>query len=97
MMTLVALAIIAAYGYSAVSVLLGTGHDLLFELSTLIAIMLLGHWIEMSSIMSAQNALGELATKAVVVVGVRSEAFAAASAEPLLLDRRRLRVGDLVE
>ena len=31
------------------------------ELATLITIMLLGHWVEMSAIMGAQNALGELA------------------------------------
>ncbi|MDE2173130.1 MAG: heavy metal translocating P-type ATPase [Patescibacteria group bacterium] len=61
MMTLIALAIIAAYLYSLVSILLGTGHDLLFELSTLIAIMLLGHWIEMRSVQGAQGALKELA------------------------------------
>ncbi len=60
MMTLIALAIIAAYLYSFVSIVLGTGHDLLFELSTLIAIMLLGHWIEMRSVQRAQGALKEL-------------------------------------
>ena len=61
MMTLIALAIIAAFLYSLVSIILGTGHDLLFELSTLIAIMLLGHWIEMRSVQGAKGALGELA------------------------------------
>ena len=61
MMTLIALAIIAAYLYSFVSIILGTGHDLLFELSTLIAIMLLGHWIEMRSVQGAKGALKELA------------------------------------
>jgi len=38
MMTLIAIAIIAAYLYSFFSILFGTGHDLLFELSSLIAI-----------------------------------------------------------
>lgn len=61
MMTLIALAITAAYFYSAVSILVGTGHDLLFELSSLIAIMLLGHWIEMRAVQGAQGALKELA------------------------------------
>ena len=61
MMTLIALAIIAAYLYSFVSIVIGTGHDLLFELSTLIAIMLLGHWIEMRSVQGAKGALKELA------------------------------------
>ncbi|HEX8994190.1 MAG TPA: copper-translocating P-type ATPase [Candidatus Paceibacterota bacterium] len=61
MMTLIALAIISTYIYSAASVLSGAHHDLLFELSSLIAIMLLGHWIEMRSVEGAQGALHELA------------------------------------
>lgn len=61
MMTLIALAITAAYLYSFFSILLGTGHDLLFELSSLIAIMLLGHFIEMRAVSGAQGALKELA------------------------------------
>src|ERR1700710_2055264 len=36
--------------------------DFWWELATLITIMLLGHWIEMAAVMSAGNALGELAT-----------------------------------
>lgn len=61
MMTLIAIAITAAYLYSFFSILSGTGHDLLFELSSLITVMLLGHWIEMRSVQSAQGALKELA------------------------------------
>jgi Cu2+-exporting ATPase len=61
MMTLIALAISSAYIYSLVSTLLGTGQDLWFELSSLIAIMLLGHWIEMRSVQGAKGALKELA------------------------------------
>jgi len=61
MMTLIAIAITTAYLYSAVSILAGTGHDLLFELASLIAIMLLGHWIEMKSVQGAKGALRELA------------------------------------
>ena len=61
MMTLISLAIVVALVYS-VAVLLGfPGMDFWWELATLITIMLLGHWIEMSAIMGAQNALGELA------------------------------------
>ncbi|HAT68465.1 MAG TPA: heavy metal translocating P-type ATPase [Candidatus Yonathbacteria bacterium] len=60
MMTLIALAITAAYFYSLWSIVQGVGHDLLFELSSLITIMLLGHWIEMKSVQSAQGALKEL-------------------------------------
>ncbi|MEO8932512.1 MAG: heavy metal translocating P-type ATPase [Lacisediminihabitans sp.] len=61
MMTLISLAILVAFGYSAAVTLGLHGMDFWWELSTLITIMLLGHWIEMSAIMGAQNALGELA------------------------------------
>lgn len=62
MMTLISLAITVAFLYS-VLVLLGivAGMDLWWELATLVAIMLLGHWIEMRSITQAQGALQELA------------------------------------
>jgi P-type Cu2+ transporter len=61
MMTLISLAIVVALGYS-VAVTLGLpGMDFWWELATLITIMLLGHWIEMSAVMGAQDALGELA------------------------------------
>jgi Cu2+-exporting ATPase len=62
MMTLVALAITTAYAYS-VAITLGIvqGMDFYWELATLVTIMLLGHWMEMRAIGSAQNALDELA------------------------------------
>ncbi|HWH27248.1 MAG TPA: copper-translocating P-type ATPase [Pseudolysinimonas sp.] len=61
MMTLIALAIVVAFGYSLAVTLGLPGMDFWWELAALITIMLLGHWIEMSAIMGAQNALGELA------------------------------------
>lgn len=61
MMTLISLAIVVAFGYSLAVTLGFPGMDFWWELATLITIMLLGHWIEMSAIMGAQNALGELA------------------------------------
>lgn len=61
MMTLVALAITAAYGYSVFAVVSGTGMNLFWELATLIAVMLIGHWIEMRAVMGASGALKELA------------------------------------
>lgn len=61
MMTLVAVAITAAFGYSAVVVLGVEGTVFFWELATLIDIMLLGHWIEMRSVMGASRALQELA------------------------------------
>ena len=68
MMTLIGLAISVAYLYSVYSVLgghlarrsLGEGGDLFWELTTLITIMLLGHWLEMRAVSGAQSALKEL-------------------------------------
>jgi P-type Cu2+ transporter len=61
MMTLISLAISAAYFYSVGTTLLGTGMGLYWELATLIAVMLIGHWIEMRAVQSAKGALRELA------------------------------------
>lgn len=60
MMTLIALAITIAYGYSTMVVFGWNGNQLYWELATLVVIMLLGHWIEMRSIMGASNALEQL-------------------------------------
>ncbi len=61
MMTLIGLAISVAFFYSVFVVFGLEGHLLFWELSTLVAIMLLGHWIEMRSVMSASAALEKLA------------------------------------
>jgi P-type Cu2+ transporter len=61
MMTLIALAITVAYVYSTAVVFGFDGHLLYWELSTLVGIMLLGHWVEMRSVMSASAALEKLA------------------------------------
>jgi Cu2+-exporting ATPase len=61
MMTLVAVAITAAYVYSGLVVFGLPGMDFFWELATLVDIMLLGHWIEMRSVMGASRALDELA------------------------------------
>ena len=62
MMTLVALAITTAYSYSlAITAGLVEGMPFYWELATLVTIMLLGHWLELRAVGSAQNALNELA------------------------------------
>ncbi len=61
MMTLIALAIGVAFGFSAAVTLGYPGMPLWEELATLVTVMLLGHWIEMRSIFQAQGALKELA------------------------------------
>jgi Cu2+-exporting ATPase len=61
MMTLIALAISVAYVYSSAVVFGVTGSVFFWELATLIDVMLLGHWLEMRSIMAASSAVEELA------------------------------------
>lgn len=61
MMTLIALAITVAFVYSSTVVFGLKGKFFFWELVTLIDIMLLGHWIEMRSIMGASRALEALA------------------------------------
>lgn len=61
MMTLIGLAISVAYIYSSAVVFGLEGKFFFWELATLIVVMLLGHWIEMKSIMGASNALTQLA------------------------------------
>lgn len=90
MMTLIAIAVTAAYAYSVFAVLAGRTEELLFELSSLITIMLLGHWIEMKSVQSTQGALKELSKllpdTAEVVRGGKTEIIALAG----------LKIGDIV-
>jgi Cu2+-exporting ATPase len=60
MMTLIALAISVAYFYSSAVVFGLVGEPFFWELATLIDVMLLGHWIEMRSVMGASRALESL-------------------------------------
>ncbi len=60
MMTLIAIAISVAYFYSSAVVFGLPGGVFFWELVTLIDVMLLGHWLEMRSVMGASRALEEL-------------------------------------
>ncbi|WP_273183388.1 copper-translocating P-type ATPase [Hyphomonas adhaerens] len=62
MMTLISVAIITAYAYSVGMVAIGSDETFFWELATLIAVMLLGHWIEMKSVLGAGRALEKLAS-----------------------------------
>ncbi|WP_337845769.1 heavy metal translocating P-type ATPase, partial [Thermus sp.] len=77
MMTLVALAITVAYGYSLAVSLGLSGMPFYWELATLLDVMLLGHWLEMASVQAAGRALEALArllpTTAHKVVDGRTE------------------------
>ena len=61
MMTLVALAITAGYTFSVAATFLFPGESLYWEISTLISVFLLGHWLEMRAVRGATGALAELA------------------------------------
>lgn len=91
MMTLVALAILTAYFYSVYSFFAKKPDEALFwELSTLITVMLLGHWLEMKAVAGASRVLKELAKllpdEAEVVIGGKIEKV------PL----EKLKLGDIV-
>src|SRR5690625_2553941 len=92
MMTLISLAITVAFLFSAlVSLGIVEGLDLWWELATLVAIMLLGHWIEMRSITQAQGALKELA-KLLPDMAVRLDETGTAKEIPVA----QLKRGDLL-
>ncbi|HDR90817.1 MAG TPA: cadmium-translocating P-type ATPase [candidate division Zixibacteria bacterium] len=60
MMTLIAVAITVAWGYSSATTFGLKGDSFYWELVTLIDIMLLGHWIEMKSVLKASGSLQKL-------------------------------------
>jgi len=94
MMTLISLAIVVAFGYSLAVTLGLPGMDFWWELATLILIMLLGHWIEMSAVMGAQDALGQLA-KLLPDEAERLDG-GAIDGDPVAVPVSSLQVGDLV-
>lgn len=91
MMTLISLAITVAFVYSlAVTFKIVEGMDFWWELATLITIMLLGHWLEMASVMSAQGALKEIAK----LLPDEAELVVGDSTKKVLVGE--LKVGDVV-
>lgn len=77
MMTLISVAITVAYFYSVATVLGFEGMNFFWELGTLISIMLLGHHLEMKSIMGASKSLEALAqllpSKALLIDGDKTK------------------------
>ena len=90
MMTLIAIAISAAYFYSSAVVFGLEGEIFFWELATLIDIMLLGHWIEMRSVLGASRALEEL------VKIMPSEAHLITSGQTIDVKVEDLKLGDRV-
>ncbi len=60
MMVLVSLAVIAGYLFSAGATFVFQAVDFYWEISTLVAVLLLGHWLEMRAVRGATGALKEL-------------------------------------
>lgn len=99
MMTLIALAITVAYVFSMVVTFGFPSAPFFWELATLIDVMLLGHWIEMSSVQNASRALEELtelvpATARRYTDGDRTEEVPVAQLEDD--DRILIRPGDQI-
>ncbi|HSJ16042.1 MAG TPA: heavy metal translocating P-type ATPase [Longimicrobiales bacterium] len=90
MMTLIALAISVAFGFSAAVTLGYPGMPLWEELATLVTVMLLGHWVEMRSIFQARGALRELAR----LLPATAERVVGAGTEAVSIEA--LRAGDIV-
>ena len=90
MMTLIAVAISAAYLFSVFETLRGSPHTLFWELVTLITIMLLGHYLEMKAVQGAQGALKELSK----LLPDTAEVVSGNSTK--IIPLAELRVGDIV-
>src|SRR3990167_890889 len=92
MMTLIGIAISAAYIWSVYAVFAGD-EALFWELTTLITIMLLGHWLEMRAVSGAQGALKELSKllpdTAEVIRDGPSTSFGASKTETVPLSELR--------
>ena len=90
MMTLIAIAISVAYFYSSAVVFGLHGEVFFWELVTLIDVMLLGHWLEMRSVMGASRALEELVKIMPSVAHLRQ------NGEIVDVGVEQLRIGDKV-
>jgi P-type Cu2+ transporter len=90
MMTLISLAIVVAFATSWAGTLGLFEVEIWWELATLIAIMLLGHWLEMRSIAQARGALAALAE----LLPDTAERVTPAGTEEVPI--AELRVGDVV-
>jgi P-type Cu2+ transporter len=90
MMTLISLGIIAAFGTSVAGTFGLLEIDVWWEVTSLITIMLLGHWLEMRAISQARGALNALAA----LLPGTAERLKGADTESVPLSE--LRVGDIV-
>jgi len=90
MMTLISMAIVTAYLYSIATQFFIAGDTFFWELATLVTIMLLGHWLEMSAIAKAENALDAISEL------LPDEAEKIIDGKPETVKVSELSVGDVV-
>lgn len=90
MMTLISMAIVTAYLYSVATQFFIAGDTFFWELATLVTIMLLGHWLEMSAIAKAENALDAISEL------LPDEAEIIVDGKPKTVKVSELSVGDVV-
>ena len=90
MMTLISLAIVTAYSYSVATRFLIEGESFFWELVTLVTIMLLGHWLEMSAIAKAESALDAISEL------LPDEAEKLVNGKPRKVKVSELKLGDVV-
>lgn len=96
MMTLISLAIVTAYSYSVVQVVRGMEETLFWELTTLIVVMLLGHWIEMRAVQGAQGALRELSKLLPDTAEIERDGGDRAQRKTAKIPLDQLKVGDVI-
>ncbi|AKD04332.1 Cation-transporting P-type ATPase [Pontibacter korlensis] len=90
MMTLIGVAISVAYIYSTAVTFGLEGMDFFWELATLIVVMLLGHWIEMRSVLGASKALELLVSM------MPAEAQVIRDGQTYTIKVEELRQGDII-
>jgi Cu2+-exporting ATPase len=90
MMTLISLAIITAYSYSVATLFFISGDGFFWELASLVTIMLLGHWLEMASVMKAESALDAI----IELLPDKAEKLVKGKPKEVLVSE--LKVGDFV-
>ncbi len=88
MMLLISMGLLVAFGASIGTEVGWIDVDLWFELATLVTVMLLGHWLEMSAISQAQGALVALAA---LLPDVAERVTASGAVEAVGLDELRVR------
>ncbi len=90
MMTLIGVAITVAYLYSTAVAFGLEGMDFFWELATLIVIMLLGHWIEMKSVLGASKALELLVSM------MPAEAYVVKDGQTIMVKVEELQPDDII-